>query len=184
MSRLAGGRSRTADAFSRQEALTRRSRRARCPAHRNDQCARTVATGTFKTAYHPTTVHGLLQTADYARALYATLTGFSAEAIEQGVEAQLIRQRLLTEADPPCAWFIMDEAALHRVVGGPVTMRDHEGLAGAIVRGCQTAERHHPGHPLRGRRIFRHGKQLYYPGIYCSRGKCGVCRRTYWFHLS
>ena len=89
-----------------------------------------------------------------------------------------------TEADPPCAWFIMDEAALHRVVGGPVTMRDHEGLAGAIVRGCQTAERHHPGHPLRGRRIFRHGKQLYYPGIYCSRGKCGVCRRTYWFHLS
>jgi Domain of unknown function (DUF5753) len=68
-------------------------------------------------------VHGLLQTADYARALYATLTGFSAEATEQGVEARLIGQRLLTEADPPCAWFIMDEAALHRVVGGPVTMR-------------------------------------------------------------
>ena len=65
---------------------------------------------------------GLLQTADYAHAVYATLTGFSAEAIEQGVEARLIRQRLLTEADPPCAWFIMDEAALHRVVGGPATM--------------------------------------------------------------
>ena len=74
-------------------------------------------------AYHPTTVDGLLQTADYARALYTTLTGFSAEAIEQEVEARLIRQRLLTEADPPCAWFIMDEAALHRVVGGPATMR-------------------------------------------------------------
>ena len=74
-------------------------------------------------AYHPAAVDGLLQTADYARALYASLTGFSAEAIEQGVEARLIRQRLLTDADPPCAWFIMDEAALHRVVGGPATMR-------------------------------------------------------------
>lgn len=74
-------------------------------------------------AFHSAAVNGLLQTADYARALHATLTELSAEAAERGVEARLIRQRLLTDADPPDAWFILDEAALHRVVGGPAIMK-------------------------------------------------------------
>ena len=70
--------------------------------------------------YHSTLVPGLLQTIDYARALRWNFTGssLSTEVIEQQVETRLIRQRRLTEADPPRSWFILDEAALHRVIGG------------------------------------------------------------------
>ena len=42
--------------------------------------------------------------------------------IEQHIEAKLTRQRLLTQADPPRFWAVLDEAVLHRVVGGPSVM--------------------------------------------------------------
>jgi transcriptional regulator with XRE-family HTH domain len=69
-------------------------------------------------------IPGILQTADYARELHVkTVPTLSPELIEQGVETRLIRQRRLNEASPLHVWSILDEAALHRIIGGPVVMR-------------------------------------------------------------
>jgi hypothetical protein len=70
-------------------------------------------------AYEPQAVPGLLQTADYARAL--TRAGFPAAPegeIDRRVELRLARQALLTRPDPPRLWVVVDEAVLHRRVGG------------------------------------------------------------------
>jgi hypothetical protein len=70
-------------------------------------------------------VHGLLQTADYARAVIqiANLRAPAAE-IERRVSVRMERQRLLTEADnPPKLWAVLDEAALRRAPNGRESMR-------------------------------------------------------------
>jgi hypothetical protein len=73
---------------------------------------------------HSTLIPVLLQTADYARARHRlTAESLEGEAIEQRVEVIQIRQRLLTQTDPPRFWAVIDEAALHRVVGGPEVMK-------------------------------------------------------------
>ena len=69
-------------------------------------------------------VHGLFQTAEYARAV--TLLGHSAaaaEEIDRRVDLRMSRQKLLTQPDPPRVWVIQDEGALRRPVGGRVVMR-------------------------------------------------------------
>jgi transcriptional regulator with XRE-family HTH domain len=74
--------------------------------------------------FNPVIVPGILQTADYARELHVkTVPTLSPELIEQGVETRLIRQRRLSENNPIRIWSIIDEAALHRVVGGPTVMK-------------------------------------------------------------
>jgi transcriptional regulator with XRE-family HTH domain len=68
-------------------------------------------------------VHGLLQTEDYARAvLRAAWRADAQERIERRVEFRMARQQLLTGDDPPQLWTILDEAVLHRSVGGPKVM--------------------------------------------------------------
>jgi len=74
----------------------------------------------FQTAYIPS----LLQTEDYARALIRRmLPRISPETLDRRVEARIRRQERLTEPEPPRYWAFIDEAALHRVVGGTKTMR-------------------------------------------------------------
>lgn len=76
-------------------------------------------------AYDPSLVHGLLQTADYARAV---IRGGRPELldyhVEQLIEARARRQEVLTREDPPplMLWSVMDEAVLRRQVGGQETM--------------------------------------------------------------
>ncbi len=69
-------------------------------------------------------VPGLLQTADYAKARHeGAFPQLSPKIIDQRVEATLTRQRILTRGDQPKFWSVLDEAVLHRMVGGPqVTM--------------------------------------------------------------
>jgi transcriptional regulator with XRE-family HTH domain len=68
-------------------------------------------------------LHGLLQTADYTRAvLSAQLPHHSAQAIEQLVELRLRRQDRLRSADPLRLTAVVDESVLFRVVGGPDVM--------------------------------------------------------------
>ncbi|HEY6849477.1 MAG TPA: helix-turn-helix transcriptional regulator [Terracidiphilus sp.] len=73
-----------------------------------------------------TTVPGLLQTADYARTMHRTaVPGFTPERIEEFVEVRLTRQRLLLQRDSPLQLIVViDEAMLHRVVGGPAVMAE------------------------------------------------------------
>jgi hypothetical protein len=68
-------------------------------------------------------VTGLLQTEDYARALISTLPGVTGDTVAARVAARMERQRrVLYRADPPRAWFIVDELSLYREVGGREVM--------------------------------------------------------------
>jgi transcriptional regulator with XRE-family HTH domain len=75
--------------------------------------------------YEPGVFPGLLQTADYARAIHErALPRLSAAVIEQRIEVRQLRQAILTrqEPGPPQLWAIIDEAVLHRPIGGPAVM--------------------------------------------------------------
>jgi transcriptional regulator with XRE-family HTH domain len=75
-------------------------------------------------AYSALTLHGLLQTGDYARVVNrASLPEATDESIERLVELRIARQRRLTGANLLTAWFVLDEAALRRPVGGRDVMR-------------------------------------------------------------
>jgi transcriptional regulator with XRE-family HTH domain len=75
--------------------------------------------------YEALLVPGLLQTADYARALLRVLLpGEDSEEIERRVQLRLKRQAQLTQDDPPTLWVVLDEAALWRPVGGTDVMRE------------------------------------------------------------
>jgi hypothetical protein len=67
-------------------------------------------------------VPGLLQTADYARAVLSTRPHTSADEIEELVTARLARQALLARADPPLLYVLLDEGVLHRPVATPEIM--------------------------------------------------------------
>jgi transcriptional regulator with XRE-family HTH domain len=74
--------------------------------------------------YEVTLIPGLLQTEDYARAvLMAGTVGGDHDGVERNVELLMARQPLLTSADPPRLWAVLDEAALRRTVGGAGLMR-------------------------------------------------------------
>jgi transcriptional regulator with XRE-family HTH domain len=82
-----------------------------------------VATATKN--FQSTTVPGLLQTADYARAMHESgVPEFTSERINQIIQARLTRQRALTKNPPLQLWAILDEPVLHRLVGGFHVMRD------------------------------------------------------------
>jgi transcriptional regulator with XRE-family HTH domain len=74
-------------------------------------------------AFQSSVVHGLLQTADYARALHeGAMPRFDPERIESQIEVLLTRQRILTREKSPQLAVVLDEAALHRMVGGRPVM--------------------------------------------------------------
>ncbi|WP_233159515.1 DUF5753 domain-containing protein [Pseudonocardia sp. MH-G8] len=72
-----------------------------------------------------TYVPGLLQTADYARAMMrAVPVRRSAEDLDNEVAARLYRQRRLTSVEDPLELMVVvDESALLRPVGGPRVLR-------------------------------------------------------------
>ena len=70
-------------------------------------------------------IPGLLQTPEYARALFlAAQTDTSDDAISALVAARLERQAVLDRADPPDVVVVLDEAVLHRLIGSPEVMHD------------------------------------------------------------
>jgi len=75
--------------------------------------------------YEPHYVTGLLQTWGYARGvLRGGFPNESEEDLRRRVDLRLKRQSLLTRADAPTLWVVMEEAVLHRVVSGPEVMRE------------------------------------------------------------
>ncbi|KJS62443.1 helix-turn-helix domain-containing protein [Streptomyces rubellomurinus] len=68
--------------------------------------------------YAGQTVPGLLQTAEYARALFLeSATSFSEDRIDQMIATRTGRGQRLTAPDGPELWFILDEAVLRRAIG-------------------------------------------------------------------
>jgi hypothetical protein len=72
--------------------------------------------------YESELVPGLLQTKEYARAVFR---GFLVdnEEIDKRVEVRMARQERLTGANAPQHWIVLNESVIRRVVGGPETMR-------------------------------------------------------------
>jgi DNA-binding XRE family transcriptional regulator len=74
--------------------------------------------------YQGQLVPGLLQTEEYTRAVIdGAHMDESQEEAERRVALRKARQTLLTQADAPRLWAVVDEAALRRPVGGPKVMR-------------------------------------------------------------
>jgi transcriptional regulator with XRE-family HTH domain len=66
---------------------------------------------------------GLLQTSEYAQAIrLASEPAWPAELVEQHLRARLTRQDVLTSGRLASYTVVMDESAIHRVVGGPAVM--------------------------------------------------------------
>jgi transcriptional regulator with XRE-family HTH domain len=64
-------------------------------------------------------IPGLLQSEDYARAqISATRPTDSREAIARLVSARIERQEIRQKEAPPLLWYVIDESAFRRVVGG------------------------------------------------------------------
>ncbi|MEZ0069112.1 transcriptional regulator with XRE-family HTH domain [Streptacidiphilus sp. MAP12-20] len=83
--------------------------------------AEAVGIRTYESLFIP----GLLQTREYA---HAVVTGIQPEAqpaqIDKRTDVRMVRQDLLRNGEEPLRlWAVVDEAALHRVVGSPETMR-------------------------------------------------------------
>ena len=75
--------------------------------------------------WSPTLIPGLLQTADYARALLlAEQTDTSDSAIDALVNARLDRRAIFDRAEPTDVAVVLDEHVLHRLIGSPAVMHD------------------------------------------------------------
>ncbi len=82
------------------------------------------AATTLIRTYEVQFVPGLLQTPDYARAVI--LLGHGAartDEIERRIAVRMGRQQVLTRADAPQLWAVIDEAVLRRPIGGRAVMR-------------------------------------------------------------
>jgi transcriptional regulator with XRE-family HTH domain len=75
--------------------------------------------------FQSSVVPGLLQTADYARANHeGTMQRLDSDEIERKIEAKLKRQTILSQPSPPAFMAVLDEAVLHRLVGGAAVMSE------------------------------------------------------------
>ncbi len=76
------------------------------------------------TAFGMYYVPALLQTEDYARAIIKGIAPkIEEDILGQRVEARMMRQKLLQAPKPPKYRTLIDEAVLHRHVGGPAVMK-------------------------------------------------------------
>ena len=70
-------------------------------------------------------IPGLLQTADYTRAIVERgQSAATAGEIERRVALRAARQEMLAKPGAPRLWAVVDEAALRRPIGGPAVMRN------------------------------------------------------------
>jgi hypothetical protein len=74
--------------------------------------------------WEPLLVPGLLQTEDYARALFEAWRLAGGEDLDQLVQGRMERQLILERPEPPSLWAILDEAVLRRCIGSEEIMYD------------------------------------------------------------
>lgn len=87
------------------------------------------------TCYSMYYVPGLLQTEDYARAMVkGVLPGIDPKVLQDRVEARLRRQQLLEREGTPRYRAVIDEAVLHRPVGGAAVMAGQLGKVLDLIR--------------------------------------------------
>ncbi|MEU8619828.1 helix-turn-helix transcriptional regulator [Streptomyces sp. NPDC048623] len=85
--------------------------------------------------FAPTVVPGLLQTAEYARAVTVAANPFvTEEYIEEKVSSRLERQAILQDATRPEYWVVLHENAVRAPVGGPEAMARQLDHIAALIR--------------------------------------------------
>lgn len=82
------------------------------------------STATNLVLYDPMVVNGLLQTADYARALISRERWRDAENVERCVEIRTQRREIIDRPSPAWFTFYVHEQALRNVVGSDEVMHD------------------------------------------------------------
>lgn len=98
--------------------------RAQYPAFFRDM-ARLEARATALNVYAVYAVPGLLQTEDYARAVFQIQRPLlEDEVIEQRLTARMVRQSVFVRRPAPLMSFVIEEAVLRRPIGGPKVMRE------------------------------------------------------------
>jgi transcriptional regulator with XRE-family HTH domain len=74
--------------------------------------------------FQPMLIPGLLQTEEYATAMIRNLDSqVTEQEVKTGIEMRMKRQQVLQQPEMPLMFFIMDEAAVRRLVGGKEAMR-------------------------------------------------------------
>ncbi|WP_317447880.1 helix-turn-helix transcriptional regulator [Streptomyces collinus] len=105
------------------KALKEEVGRAQYPAFFRD-AARLEARATALNVYAVYAVPGLLQTEDYARAVFQMQRPLlEDDVIEQRLEDRMVRQSIFSRRPAPLMSFVIEEAVLRRQLGGPKTMR-------------------------------------------------------------
>lgn len=74
--------------------------------------------------YQCQVIPGLLQTPDYAEAVFRGGGTLSNEEVQRNVAARIKRQHVLSRHKPLHLWAVIDEAALHRLPGSRAIMRE------------------------------------------------------------
>jgi transcriptional regulator with XRE-family HTH domain len=74
--------------------------------------------------WEPLLIPGLLQTAEYARAILAADPETTEDHLTDLVTARLERQAVLDKPIPPTLWVVLDEVVLHRLIGSRKVMYD------------------------------------------------------------
>jgi transcriptional regulator with XRE-family HTH domain len=75
--------------------------------------------------WEPLLIPGLVQTADYARALFAAWRSADSEdELDKLVSARMERQSIFHRPRPPTLWAVLDEGVLHRCIGSAKIMYD------------------------------------------------------------
>ncbi|MEU4233858.1 DUF5753 domain-containing protein [Nonomuraea sp. NPDC026600] len=101
--------------------------------HEIESSARVIRT------YELALVPGLLQTADYARAIFQGESGAIPEEVDKAVKMRLQRQSIIRRPNPPALSFILDESVILRQIGGREVMRAQLGyLLDMMARPCVT----------------------------------------------
>jgi transcriptional regulator with XRE-family HTH domain len=110
-----------------------------------------AAAATIRT-YEIQLIPGLLQTPDYARALFEHSELNGPREVERSVSVRRARQEILKGDPVPQYWAILSEAALQRMVGGREVMRDQlrhlctmGGLSNVTIQVIPNSAGAHPG---------------------------------------
>jgi transcriptional regulator with XRE-family HTH domain len=75
--------------------------------------------------FDASTLPGLLQTEEYARAMFQRgPLGLPDDEITRRVEVRMQRQAILIRPNPPKVWIVLDEAVIRRPVGGRATFAE------------------------------------------------------------
>ncbi|MDH6229227.1 helix-turn-helix transcriptional regulator [Streptomyces sp. MJP52] len=97
--------------------------RARYPAFFRD-AAKLEAEAVELHVYANQAVPGLLQTEEYARAVFGVLRPpLDDDVVDERVTARLARQQIFHRKPPPLMSFVIDESVLRRPLGGPDVLR-------------------------------------------------------------